>query len=262
MVVDCIADHDSLQRGLDELSRWADKWQLSVSVPKCSVLHLGSRNSCLNYEFKTIILPNVSSVIDLGVTVDSKLRFKEQINSVVIKAHQRACLIMRCFHSRDPKLLFRAFCVYVRPLMEYCVPVWSPGYNTDIIKIEAVQRRFTKRLRGFRLLTYRERLSKLNIDSLELRRMKLSLLIIYKILHGLIVIDSSIFVLSTTCTRGHSFKLVKPTANINCRRFSFACQYIDIWNFLPDSVVCAANVFAFKKLLHKVDFSKFIQAPM
>ena len=200
--------------------------------------------------------------MDLGVIIDSKLRFKEQINSLVTKAHQRACLIMRCFKSREPLLLFRAFCVYVRPLIAYCVPVWSPGYSTDIIKLEAVQRRFTKRLRGFRLLTYRERLSKLNIDSLELRRMKLSLLIIYKILHGLIEIDSSIFVLSATCTRGHSLKLVKPAANINCRRFSFACRYIDIWNFLPDSVVCAENTVAFKKLLNKVDLSKFQQAPM
>jgi len=53
---------------------------------------------------------------------------------------------MRCFKSRDPHLRFRAFCVYVRPLLEYCSSVWCPVYKTDIVKIEAVQRRFTKRL--------------------------------------------------------------------------------------------------------------------
>jgi len=74
---------------------------------------------------------------------DNELSLSAHYSPIVCKAHQRACLIPRCFKSRDPVIIFRAFTVYVRPLLEYCSPVWSPGYTT-----ESVQKRFTKRLNG------------------------------------------------------------------------------------------------------------------
>ena len=64
------------------------------------------------------------------------------------KAHQRACMIIRCFKSNDAHLSFRALATYVRPLLEYCSPVWAPVYKCDIVKLESVQRRFTKKLKG------------------------------------------------------------------------------------------------------------------
>jgi len=56
---------------------------------------------------------------DLGVQVDSKLRFSHQYEHVVAKAHQTASLILRCFECRDPNVLFREFITYVRPILEY-----------------------------------------------------------------------------------------------------------------------------------------------
>jgi hypothetical protein len=261
MAINNIVDHDVLQQGLNELLHWADIWQLQVSVPKCSVLHLGNRNSCMTYDLNGVVMPGVKSIVDLGVTVDSNLRYKLHINNIVIKAHQRACLIMRCFKSRDPTLLFKAFCVYVRPLVEYCVPVWSPRYIADINKIEAVQRRFTKRLFNFRWLSYRDRLLKLNADSLELRRLKICLTMIYKILHGFVSIDAvSIFKLSCTSTRGHNLKIEKPMPKLNSFMHSFACRDLELWNSLPVNVVNARNVVVFKGLLDKVDFNKYLYA--
>jgi len=58
-------------------------------------------------------------------------------------------LILRCFQSRDPGLLMHAFITFVRPILEYCSVVWSPAFKKDIVRIEAVQRHFTKRLSGF-----------------------------------------------------------------------------------------------------------------
>jgi len=261
MSINNIIDHEVLQQGLNALSRWAEIWQLQVSVPKCSVLHLGNRNSCMSYDLNSTLLPDVKSIVDLGVTIDSNLRYKLHINNIVTKAHQRACLIMRCFKSRDPTLLFKAFCVYVRPLVEYCVPVWSPSYTADINKIEAVQRRFTKRLFNFRWLPYRDRLLKLGADSLEVRRLKLCLVMIYKITHDIVAIDvNSMFEMSTTCTRGHNFKIVKPKPNVNCFMYSFACRDIQLWNSLPTCTVNARNVSVFKGLLDNVDFSKYVYA--
>ena len=54
----------------------------------------------------------------------------------------------------DPHLLVNAFCTFVRPILEYCCTVWNPRHKYEIEKIEAIQRRFTKRLRGFYHMSY------------------------------------------------------------------------------------------------------------
>jgi len=47
---------------------------------------------------------------------------------------------------------------YVSPLLEYNIIVWSPYHQCDIVAIENVQRRFTKRLPGFAEHSYSNRL--------------------------------------------------------------------------------------------------------
>jgi len=60
---------------------------------------------------------------------------------------------------------------YVRPIVEYCSPVWSPTAVGQINKIELVQRWSTKRIKSLSNPTYDERLIKLGNDRLELRHL-------------------------------------------------------------------------------------------
>jgi len=50
----------------------------------------------------------------------------------------------------------------------------------DIDKLEKVQRRFTKRLPGLKHYTYFQRLNRLDLESLELRRLGQDLILTYK----------------------------------------------------------------------------------
>jgi len=90
--------------------------------------------------------------------------------------------------------------------------------KNDIDLVEKVQRRFTKRLRGLRNLSYCDRLTKLGLCTLEQRRLHLDLLYCYKIVFGLVNANfDDFFALSTNAnTRGHKYKLFKPrsTASI------------------------------------------------
>jgi len=261
-VITDVNDTVAFQAGLDALNAWSVDWQLPISVNKCSVLHLGRKNIDHTYQLNGVSLPDVKEVTDLGIKVDSNLRFVKHYRFISNKAQQRASLILRTFRSRDPILLFKAFSVYVRPLLEYCSPVWAPVYVTDVELIERVQRRFTKRLNGLWHLCYFERLRMLgNIETLELRRLKSDLTMVYKIVHKLIAIDfNEFFALNNfSCTRGHNFKLTKPKCNNNARQFSFACRCINAWNFLPVDVVAAASLKKFKAGLSTVDFIKFLK---
>jgi len=94
-------------------------------------------------------------------------------------------------------------------LLECCSPVWSPTSLTLVNDLESVQRRFTKRLPGFKLISYDDRCARLGIDRLELRRLRADLTLCYKILHGLVLLSSDDFftIVRNRGTRGHNFKL-------------------------------------------------------
>ena len=128
------------------LEDWSKMWQLRINTSKCSILQLGPHNPSLSYTLNHNPLPVANSVRDLGLTFNCKLEFDEYINKIVSKAFQLVNLIFRSFVSRCPKILCRAFKTYIRPILEYCTPVWSPYLLCDIKKIESVQRYFTRRL--------------------------------------------------------------------------------------------------------------------
>ena len=71
---------------------------------------------------------------------------------------RRANLILRCFTARDPLVLMKAFNPFVRPIVEYATVVWNPSAKMSIRRIEAVLKRFTKRLHGLHNLSYNARL--------------------------------------------------------------------------------------------------------
>jgi len=105
---------------------------------KCTILHLGRNNTLPNYSVNNVSVPDATVVTDLGVLVDINLRFTKHYRSIVNKDNHRSSLILKSLQSRNPQLLLRAFTVLVRPLLDYCSPVWASVYETDINLIERV----------------------------------------------------------------------------------------------------------------------------
>ena len=83
----------------------------------------------------------------------------------------------------------RGFVTYVRLIIKYASSTWSPSTITNIKKVESVQIRFIKRLKGLLEVDYQKRLLAHSLDSLERRRMRADLTLTYKISLGLIDID-------------------------------------------------------------------------
>ena len=121
-------------------------------------------------------------VVTLVVLSLSDLLPSLYINNIARRVHQCANLILRCFVLHNVDLLVCAFVTYVRPLLEYNSSVWSSSLKRDNTLIEQLQRRFTKQLRSYQDLSCDECLKRLNVDTLELRRIKSNLVLCYKII--------------------------------------------------------------------------------
>jgi len=259
-----LSDLDSirLQENIDKLAAWADTWQLSISRKKCQVMDISSRRQTYAvttpYHIASNILPVVNCVTDLGVEVDTKLKFATHINRIVHKALNRSYLLARCFVSHDTQTLVKAFKVYVRPLVEYCSSAWSPHYVKDIKSIESVQRKFTKRLTGLWNVPYAERLKRTGLERLDVRRVRADLLLAYKIIFGLTNVDSAqFFQLSHNVeTRGHDYKLYIPAVHTDCRKYFFSNRIINVWNDLPASLDFSSFI-SFKSSIRRINFDKY-----
>ena len=258
-----ISDESSgrkIQTSLDNISIWCKSWQLHLSPTKCAVLSLGPKKFEIDFSINGIIIPRATFVTDLGISIDPKLSFHDHINKMCAKASQRSALILKCFTSREPKLLIKAFCTFVRPLLEYASVVWSPYLLCMIDKIESVQRHFTKRLRGLYNIPYTNRLAILGIDSLELRRLKADLCMYFRILKNQVDLDSKTFfniANSKFNTRGHPLKLLKPHSISNVQLNFFNHRAINAWNNLSAVIVQQPNIKSFKATLNSSSLINF-----
>ena len=247
-----------IQSCLDNISQWCNDWQLYLSPSKCTVLSIGTKGYNFNYKINNIPIERVNFFKDLGVIIDQTLTFEKHISKICTTASQRAALILKCFTSREPALLIKAFTTYVRPLLEYASCVWSPYKLHLINKVESVQRRFTKKLFGLYNVSYPDRLVYLGIDSLEVRRLKCDLVMYFKILHNLIDVDPKLYFTTAghNLTRGHALKLHKPICSNNIQLHNFKCRAINAWNSLNNETVMNNNVNTFKTKLKYVNLSE------
>ena len=65
-------DNYRVQRDLDRLVAWADRWQMEFNSQKCKVMHIGKDNRNFSYEMEGCWLEAVREEKDLGVVVDLK----------------------------------------------------------------------------------------------------------------------------------------------------------------------------------------------
>ena len=154
---------------------------------------------------------------------------------------------------------------YVRPKAEHNTQVWSPYLKKDIKRIEQIQKRFTRTacMRcQIPFSSYEDRLFKLNLLSLEHRRIYHDLVYLFKIINHLTDIKFENYFryeLNDYNLRDSSLKLRPLSSSKNSSNkwlntfFLRACDY---WNKLPYNLKCIKCVNIFKMKVKKVDFDK------
>ena len=121
--------------------------------------------------------------------MDKELNWGVHINTKSSEARQKASWILRTFKSRDSATMILLYTVYVRSVMEYCCVLWSPYRVREICKLEAIQRSFTAKIEGLKSLNYWERLQKLGLYSLQRRRERYAIILVWKIMNKVIPND-------------------------------------------------------------------------
>ena len=251
-------DAQLLQHDLNEIGKFFDDWQLKVNVEKCNSLHIGYSNLLESYTLNQSTIASSPEVNDLGYLMSTNCGSKKYIFRVAATAHFRVKQLNIAFNCRDVDFKLFLFVTYIRPILEYVTPIWCPHLINEIDRLESVQRRFTKFLPGYRNLSYVDRLRRLNIKSLEERRIMFDLILVFKIINNLISLDSrDYFEFASSITRGHNLKIKTNYCRTNTKKFSFPNRIINCWNNLPDDVVNSTSLSIFKSKVQKSNFHQY-----
>ena len=109
------------------------------------------------------------------------------------------------------------------------------------------------------MLSYKDRLLKCNLITLERRRLHADLILFYKIISGYADVNfaESLECIESSRTRGHNRRYSIPAARINCRANFFLNRTIPIWNALSCECVNAASIHMFRCRLHNAKLEKY-----
>ena len=255
------ANREQLQQDLEALHEWSNDWQLRFHPEKCCVMRLGKNDGETAYTMKgtdengnekTYTLKESTKEKDLGVIVDNELDFKQHVATVTAKANRTVGIIRRSFTHLANDTFVLLYKAVVRPTLEYGHAIYSPHLKTLCCELEDVQRRATRLIGNLKELPYNERLKKLNLESLEFRRERGDMIDVYKFLNNIYDTDKPNFNTvdpEERRTRGHSKKIVKQRGKSKTRLNFFSYRVVNQWNDLPEQVINAKSLNAFKNRL-------------
>ena len=162
------------------------------------------------------------------------MKYEHHARDTAHKAARFSGMVMKLFCTRDTSFMARLYTSYIRPVLEYVAPVWSPSGKGVIAQLKRVQRFYTKRIRGMWYLSYDQPLECLGLPSLEKRWLINDLVLVYKNLPGQLSVQPSSLGINLvhSSTRGDNLYISHCRAISHLLSIAFKCRFPKFWNYL------------------------------
>ena len=243
---------------------WAPANKMSLNGDKFEHLHVGNNLHQIKSSYKDPsgnTIDEKECIKDLGVIISNDLTWSKQIEAVVAKATVMSAWALRTFSTRERDPMITIWNAQIRPIFDYCSPLWSPSPNNygNIDLLETTQRSFTRKIIGTEGMDYAQRLNFLKMYSVQRRHERYKILYLYKIKEKLVPNVSSTYGLQFYNNKRHgcmcripSYPLYHNKAVV-ARNASFALTASNLWNILPKSIrdLSGLSIGAFKRRLDK-----------
>ena len=189
-------------------------------------------------------------VRDLGINIVPDLTWSPHINIISDSARKMSAWALSVFSDRSVSTMSHLYKSLIRSKLEYCCPVWDPSKIEDIVTLEGIQRSFTSKIDSISHMHYYDRLRSLKMMSLQRRRERYSILMIFKILHNISPNDIGIKFMHND-RRGFRAKVpqINKDAKLKYRSqydASFAVKGPMLWNRIPASITTKPTLDSFK----------------
>lgn len=185
-----VADCELLEHDLNNLFNYYVNNNINISIPKCQCISFTRKRNPIifPYNFNNVPVERVEGVRDLGVWFDSEMLLTTHYNNIVNKAYRNLGFVIRtCQPFKSSLSLKLVYFAYVRSILEYASPIWSPFYAKHKTHLEGIQRKFIKHLnykRNSNSESYADDCRSHGLLTLEERRIILDMGLLHDILSG------------------------------------------------------------------------------
>ena len=126
------------------METWLLQNHLQLNAAKCKYMTISRKHSPpLNYQL-SILNQRMEKVIEfnyLGVWLSDNMSWSTHIEKSSTRALKQVGLIYRKFYQYfSPECLQQLYLSFVRPVLEYAVPVWDPHCSDHVQTLERVQK--------------------------------------------------------------------------------------------------------------------------
>ena len=245
-----------LQKDLDALQAWEIKNKMEFHPGKCQVLRVTNKLQPIinSYNIHNVILKVFDSVKYLGVTIDSKLTWKDQCSNVFNKANFMMSFLERNFYRCPPHIKEKCYFTLVRPILEYGCSAWDPYRLYQIENLEKINERAARFVTGNYKREHgntNKNMETLGWPPLSERRSKIKLTMMYKINSNLIHIPCDELIHNPR----KNDKFLIPSSSVDAHLFSFYPSTIRLWNSAPQDLKSSTSLASFKSSLEKITIS-------
>ena len=243
----------TIQHELNKVDDWCKRWGLELNTEKCGWLCIGNTSLKIKLALNKNPLPRLTSVTDLGIHYSDSLNFSEHISTKASQMRRLLGFILRNFFQNETKIILYKACV--RPIVEYCSFLFSNLRLSDILKVEGIQRDFTRKiLKNDQLTDYKSRCHILGLEPLWKRRLRSNLILYFKLLKNLTYSTCNIALYQDS--HGYNLRDKVSTVKIEKHRSKtrenfFLIKYALIWNSLPSEVRMADKLHTFTRLINQ-----------
>ena len=252
-------DHEILQKDLDALQAWETENKMEFHPGKCQVLRVTNKinPSDAVYSIHDTDLTIVKSAKYLGVIIDSKLNWSEQISAVCGKASGTLAFLQRNMSFCPIDVKEKCINTLVRPVLEYGCCVLDPHQANHRVELELVQRRSARFVTGNHARVHGNTEKNLNLldwPLLETRRARAKLQILHKAIKAKsleIPTTDLAWKIPPRSTRSNMNRLnfPVPRSNVDSHLHSFFPNTIRLWNALPEQAQAIQSYDSFKQTL-------------
>ena len=250
-------DQEVLQNDINKLVEWEAKWKMAFHPEKCQVLRATRRRQKLPFPYSIHghTLEDVKEAKYLGVTITDDLTWSSHITNITKKANKTLGFLRRNLVIGSKKTREQAYKAFVRPVLEYCSPVWDPHAEKDKTALDKVQNRAARWVaRRFDHTTdVNDITASLSWTPLKTRRRIKRLSTFYKFHKNLIQIKSEYAPKPTQSRRTernfHPYQYETFAHRTQYRLSSYFPQTVRDWNALPAEVVAAPDLDSFEARL-------------
>ena len=132
-----------LQKCLDRLGEYCNKWQLSVNTEKTKIMVLSLGSSiCSDIKYNGNLLEPVTTYKYLGFMISSNGQFNKMLSDRIEKAKKASFVIQQAIsttHNASVKLAMSLFEKQIEPILLYGCPIWSIPSSSCTIRVQSAR---------------------------------------------------------------------------------------------------------------------------